>query len=337
MKRLLYVDCLRGFSMILVVYQHIITFGMPQIYPGSPLSDFFQVFRMPLFFFISGFVSYKVINYDSDIVRRQTIKKVLGQLIPTIVFFFFFIFINNLDLKESVLSSAKQGYWFTLVSFEIYIFYLLYSYLFKGINRNIRLVLFFLLTLFIRCLVAIDFINVDSGNDLLSLRYLIWYSVFFAYGIMVKDNLQIIHNLLLNKYVSLFLFLLSFICPFIFSYNEIFYIFPIILCIYYIFYYYEDFFNSNNLLVRMLSYIGKNTLAIYFIHYFLLFRLNNLESYLLSFRGDTCFMGTSASWLIELVVCILISILLCYISIFIKNIIDVFPIVSKLCFGPQKK
>lgn len=336
MKRLLYVDCLRGFSMILVVYQHIITFGMPQIYPGSPLSEFFLVFRMPLFFFISGFVSYKAINYNFDVVKKQSIKKIFGQLIPTIVFFSLFVFAKNLNLNESIQSSAKQGYWFTLVSFEIYMCYLFYSYIFKVINKNLRLVIFFLLTLFIRGLFAIDLITVNSDNDLLSFKYFVWYSVFFAYGIIVKDNLLVIHKLLVNKYISFILFLLSFVCPFVFNLNEIFYIFPIILCMYYIFYYYKDFCNSDHYLVKMLSYIGKNTLPIYFIHYFLLFRLNNLESYLLSFRNDICFMGTSASWLIEFGTCILISIVLCYVSIFIKKIIDVFPFVSKLCFGPPK-
>ena len=100
MKRLLYIDCLRGFSMILVVYHHIITFGMPQISPGSFLSEFFILFRMPLFFFISGFVSYKAFDYDYNIVKKQTIKKILGQLIPTFVFFSIFIAIYKLNLKE---------------------------------------------------------------------------------------------------------------------------------------------------------------------------------------------------------------------------------------------
>ena len=57
-KRIEYIDAMRGFTMILVVYSHIIFFGYND---DSILSfnSFFVNFRMPLFLFISGWVLYK--------------------------------------------------------------------------------------------------------------------------------------------------------------------------------------------------------------------------------------------------------------------------------------
>ena len=58
--RLGWLDALRGFTMLLVVTNHVAlkSFGM-QI-KWSAAIQFFLLFRMPLFFFISGFLAYKV-------------------------------------------------------------------------------------------------------------------------------------------------------------------------------------------------------------------------------------------------------------------------------------
>lgn len=58
-KRISYLDALRGFTMILVVVSHVAKFlDVETLSPGS-LHYYFNNFRMPLFFFISGFVFYK--------------------------------------------------------------------------------------------------------------------------------------------------------------------------------------------------------------------------------------------------------------------------------------
>ena len=57
--RMGWLDALRGFTMILVVSNHVAlkSFGM-QIRWSAAL-QFFLLFRMPLFFFISGFLAYE--------------------------------------------------------------------------------------------------------------------------------------------------------------------------------------------------------------------------------------------------------------------------------------
>lgn len=56
-KRFEYIDAMRGFTMLLVVCAHVATYSYQ-----TDLVTFhaaFSTFRMPLFFFISGFILYK--------------------------------------------------------------------------------------------------------------------------------------------------------------------------------------------------------------------------------------------------------------------------------------
>ena len=61
-KRLEYIDALRGFIMILVVYLHIINFGYhianTKMEAMDTFINLFIRFLMPLFFFISGYLKY---------------------------------------------------------------------------------------------------------------------------------------------------------------------------------------------------------------------------------------------------------------------------------------
>ena len=115
--RLGWLDALRGFTMLLVVTNHVAlkSFGM-QIRWSAAL-QFFLLFRMPLFFFISGFLAYKASRvWNARTLGELTLKKMRVQIIPTVVFFLLFLamvpttpFLHNLD--EALASSMKAGYW----------------------------------------------------------------------------------------------------------------------------------------------------------------------------------------------------------------------------------
>ena len=57
--RLEWLDALRGFTMILVVANHVSQMGFEQQWKLSSSLPFLLLFRMPLFFFVSGFLAYK--------------------------------------------------------------------------------------------------------------------------------------------------------------------------------------------------------------------------------------------------------------------------------------
>jgi len=122
--RIEYIDAMRGFTMILVVYSHVCMFCF---------GDYFMAFnkvlfllRLPCFFFISGWLFYKVGRLWDGATTRQVIrKKFMVQIVPTVIF---------LALHERMnffhqLGAFKGGYWFT---FALFIFFVLYIIQDKG-------------------------------------------------------------------------------------------------------------------------------------------------------------------------------------------------------------
>ena len=84
-KRIEWIDALRGFTMILVVFSHIEVFGFG--IPSNTVNSFFSQFRMPLFFFISGFIAFRAGEvWDRKYYTRQMLKKMRIQIIPTLFF-----------------------------------------------------------------------------------------------------------------------------------------------------------------------------------------------------------------------------------------------------------
>ena len=58
-ERMEWLDAMRGFTMILVVAYHVAQMGFMQPVKQSSSMSFLMLFRMPLFFFVSGFLAYK--------------------------------------------------------------------------------------------------------------------------------------------------------------------------------------------------------------------------------------------------------------------------------------
>lgn len=85
-KRIEYIDALRGLLMLLVVFCHVECFGFIDFSYDTPFGQLISTFRMPLFFFISGFVAYKSEEWDSRWWINSTKKKARVLLIPTFVF-----------------------------------------------------------------------------------------------------------------------------------------------------------------------------------------------------------------------------------------------------------
>ena len=112
--RIGYIDALRGFTMLLVVCWHIVYFSKVRIFG---VLEFFSLFRMPLFFFISGFILYKK-DYVWNIFNsfKFLSKKFLVQIIPTVIFLSLYMFIFSIN----TFTDRLNGYWFTNTLFEYF-------------------------------------------------------------------------------------------------------------------------------------------------------------------------------------------------------------------------
>ena len=116
-QRIEYIDAMRGFTMILVVYSHICHFCL-----GDSLLGFnatFFLFRLPCFFFISGWLFEPIAQRP---FLANTRHKFMVQIVPT--FIFLFLLAPPPEFFHQ-LGALKGGYWFTFVLFEFFILYML--------------------------------------------------------------------------------------------------------------------------------------------------------------------------------------------------------------------
>ena len=152
--RLEWLDALRGFTMILVVANHVAGMGFGETWKGSSCMPFLVLFRMPLFFFVSGFLAYKAAQvWNLQNLGSLLMKKIKVQTIPTIVFFFLAMAILRPHfwpaVQEALELPTKGGYWFTIVLLYMFIAYYLFSYLESKLKVRswIPITLFFIVSL----------------------------------------------------------------------------------------------------------------------------------------------------------------------------------------------
>jgi cyclophilin family peptidyl-prolyl cis-trans isomerase/fucose 4-O-acetylase-like acetyltransferase len=133
-KRLSWLDALRGFTMILVVAYHVAQFSFQETEKTSAALPFLVLMRMPLFFFVSGFLAYKAsFSWTIPNALKLTWKKLKVQIIPTLVFMCLFVIFRmkgnfSDNFMRLLASPTKGGYWFTWVLLQMFIIYYVCCY-----------------------------------------------------------------------------------------------------------------------------------------------------------------------------------------------------------------
>ena len=193
-KRIEYIDALRGATMILVVYSHIAYWCLGSEHFGY--NDIFIKFRMPLFFFISGWVFYKTNRkWNIENIKEVIKKKFLVQIIPFLIFLTLFLCFSNSPLCSKSCLDDKYGYWFTFSLFEYFIIYIIACVLFNklGATKGEGFVIVFLLLLscaafyYEQVQYTIGAENLRKALSLLSFTK-IKYIIFFGFGTVVRKH-----------------------------------------------------------------------------------------------------------------------------------------------------
>ncbi len=183
-KRDNYIDILRGILMILVVMVHIDTYLiMPKI--NLEFNIILTKIRMPLFFFISGFLAHSK-NYNSNIFTNRLFNRIICQLYPTIIIFLLYNIVTGTPINDALSNPSKNGYWFTYIVFLhfcTYSFILLCLSHFKISERKIQLILAFLVICSLcnlKPLHSINFSNLKWGGVFVSVSIFCLYSIFLS-------------------------------------------------------------------------------------------------------------------------------------------------------------
>lgn len=336
-ERIKYIDALRGFTMILVVFGHVMFTSLRLNRDESIIGQFFLTFRMPMFFFISGFIAYKCLEkWNIPFYCEMMKKKMVVQLIPTFIFFSLYS-ISHHSTPLTFFHYGLNGYWFTIVLFEMFcIYYTISLVCVKSRYVDIGLAFFSI----------IGILWYFMGNHtfrickVLSIENLSYYFQFFSIGILCR------------KYKHLFLMFLkndnfraTIICTFVLLFflifdvnlknnysliyklnHDIFVRYFAFLMIFIFFYSKKEFFNSPNLLSKTLCWVGKRTLDIYLLHYFFLPVIPWIKPYIQS-NNDI---------IIHLFIALFIALLVTGLCLITSEIIRTSNILAHYCFGVRR-
>ena len=115
--RIQYIDALRGFAMLMVVFAHVEIYSFFGFKADTPLTKIISMIHMPLFFFISGLCVYKR-------KRRYRLAKIKGDflrlIIPALIVGLIYA---EFRVNSFLADNMKAGYWFTISLFEMLLIY----------------------------------------------------------------------------------------------------------------------------------------------------------------------------------------------------------------------
>lgn len=289
-QRLHYFDMLKGLAIFMVVMGHVITFCVREI-DRTALFKIIAAIHMPLFFFISGWMT------GSSTKAPALGKRALQLLVPMLACSSLWIlYFPHSGLGTPFDSSFaglwtdkfKNGYWFTLVLFEIIAIYAaVRPILHRSRSRWIEIVVYGILT-------ALFLYLYGKFENTMACRVLSWQFVaeffpVFAFGVMAARRSDTFLKLIATPAVStaaLIVLALSLYAvrwpwdiPFLGTVslaicNIAMQISLAVVALAVVIPWSAEAYApdaSGHRLARMWSYIGTQSLTIYLLHYFFLF------------------------------------------------------------------
>lgn len=280
--RIEYLDAIKGVAILFIVYGHIPMYsygeGWTELASFRPMTSLVQ---LTMFFFVSGFL----FNSEKMLIggAKSYWLKFRQLVIPAFVFCSLFISIHDIDVFQCLTDKYKAGYWFTLTLFEYIVVQSLFDALVKRFHvrtDGIGYVLLLAGLAFIMYSLSVPMIEKRFGSVSGVVGFSQFrYFLYFALGRLVslhKD--RILTNASVNRLANIVIpiFLLLAVCNFIYgiSLDGIFFYLNMLgfevfafLAFFILIYKNRDFFSSENIIARSITFIGRRTLEIYLLHY----------------------------------------------------------------------
>jgi len=337
--------------MILVVANHVgaMAFEIPR--GVSTSLQFLVLFRMPLFFFVSGFLAYKAsLVWDLATFGTLVGKKLRVQIIPTVVFFLLAATLLTKDLWATIpdwLSiPTKGGYWFTIVLLYMFLIYYVFAYLESKLKVKswIPITLLFLVSLvfyescYLPKIFSWAFGWRGRPNEFMnysSLTLLLQYFPFFIYGNIVHRYWEQAQKLMDSRwFYPIIVVVVIFAAMDTLKWHTLrmeWAILPLTLARFILltmvvmyFRHYQQYFTQHSVMGASLQYIGRRTLDIYLIHYLFLPDLPTIGAFFDKYRHN---------FVLDTLTTIVTALLVIAFCIITSNILRVSPFFRKWLFG----
>lgn len=356
-QRLEWLDALRGFTMLMVVTNHVYGFGFDTNTKYSMFMSLCLLFRMPLFFFISGFLAYKAsFSWNLRDTTSLISKKLQVQIVPTVAIMTAYIALTAKDfwinMSNAWQSPTKGGYWFTIVLLEMFLVYYGVCWLASWVERRWKLQDSHFTDW---VLVVVWAISVFAYATLYMPSWFSWYKgdfwkvtsitelardfQFFLLGNLVHRHWQRVQHLLDTSWLFPFLVLIAFLgagdylkwhllrmqwanLPRTLAMYAL-----VLMCVAF-FRYYQDWFTKEKRVGRFLQFIGVRTLDIYLLHYFFIPKLPEVGVW---------FKAHPNNFMLEGVVAILAALFVVAFAVVASHVLRVSPFLKKWLFGREEK
>lgn len=308
-QRLFYPDAMRGLAMYSIVLGHLSMFCFG-LYSQALVLQYVG-------FFLPGLSMFMLISGYFTLPEKVHIKKRLKLLIPFFVFGLLYSYLcTDYDVISFVLDRCKNGYWFLfeLVVFNFFVWVIAKNkrnlWLCYGILQAIAIIAYFL------------FLRHTTIADIVGLYYWCTYMPFFFVGIMLRRiSVETLYTKKTLVFVSsLCLISVLFVIRFLVNGSywpthiaELLISLPVSICLLLLLYIAEiktksRLFYGKQMLKTIGSQIGRYTLEIYVLHYFVMYFLSDLQYVGVFMKDNDCL------WL-EIVISPMIALLICYVCI----------------------
>ena len=349
-KRLSWLDALRGFTMILVVAYHVAQFSFHETEKTSAALPFLVLMRMPLFFFVSGFLAYKAsFSWTIPNALKLTWKKLKVQVIPTLVFLCLFVVFRMKGgfwdgFLRLLASPTKGGYWFTIVLLQMFIIYYVCCYVGKIINSKFKNSKgFLLITAWALSVFAYETLYLPKvfsyHKDLFfaytSLIQTIRYIQFFLLGNIVHRYWTRFERLSDSPWFFPLVVTVAVVCC-----AEIFQLhtlkkvwinlprttamYALLLLVVMFFRHYQAWFDEGQRAGRFLSFIGTRTLDIYLLHFLLLPKIPQVGQWL---------NANQPNFLLSIVLSVSVALVVIAFCLLASQLLRVSPFLQLYLFG----
>lgn len=211
-KRIEYIDLAKGFCILLVVLFHIaMAYGQQ-----FPMNNFFKAFRMPLYFFLSGFF-FKTYEGFGGFLKRKINKLLipfvfyyltLSVALSLILYHYFDITLEkteNFTIITSLIEFVTREnfpnspIWFLLCLFEINVFFYGIYKLSEIYFRNIKISALIIITFFV------GYIGMILGHFRINIPAFVDTSLsclpFFSFGYLINKHTTLLVPNKYDKYI----------------------------------------------------------------------------------------------------------------------------------------
>lgn len=270
--------------MFLVVFGHVMLESFDLQAYDTVIGSIFLSFRMPMFFFISGYIGFKVLEkWDLNFYSKMTRKKMLVQTVPALFFFTLYMVVHGIN-PLVCLKIGWGGYWFTFVLLEMFLIYYTTSLLGKYLKLKYLLEIVGIIVSLIGIALAPRLeVSEAPWCKFFCLNNLSKYFQFFFLGLMCRKYNGKFFKFIDNNIVR-FVIIIGFTVGMVLYFNEPFEAhFTLVhkltkniivrylgvFLVFMFFYSKRDYWTKDNAVTRSFVFIGRRTLDIYLIHHFL--------------------------------------------------------------------